>query len=184
MKYKTIYVDPPWAEYGGGKIKRGADNHYSLMKTIDIIAMADFIKSLADDNCHLYLWVTNNFIPDGLKVMEAWGFEYKTCITWMKDRIGLGQYFRGMTEHCLFGVKGNLPYKIIDDKRQQGQTGFYAPKKEHSVKPYEMRKMIETVSYPPRIELFAREKFDEWDSWGNESNRGLDLYIERGKNEL
>ena len=116
--------------------------------------------------------------------MEAWGFEYKTCITWMKDRIGLGQYFRGMTEHCLFGVKGNLPYKVIDDKRQQGQTGFFAPKKEHSVKPYEMRKMIEIVSYPPRIELFAREKFDEWDSWGNESNRGLDLYIERGKNEL
>lgn len=180
VKYKTIYADPPWAEYGGGKIKRGADNHYPLMKTADIIAMADFVKSLADDNCHLYLWVTNNFLPDGLKVMEAWGFEYKTCITWMKDKIGLGQYFRGLTEHCLFGVKGCLPYRLGDgDKRLQGKTGFYAPKKEHSVKPYEMRRMIEIVSYPPRIELFSREKFDEWNCWGNESNRGLDLYVER-----
>ena len=78
--------------------------------------------------CHLYLWVTNNFLADGLKVMESWGFRYVTTITWVKDRIGLGQYFRGITEQCLFGVKGKLPYKIIDGKRQQGQTVVYAPK--------------------------------------------------------
>ena len=112
--YKTIYADPPWFESGGGKIKRGADAHYSLMKTKDIVAMAPFAKSLADENCHLYLWTTNNFLPDALEVMKAWGFDYKTVITWVKDRQGLGQYFRGLTEHCLFGVKGNLPYKIID----------------------------------------------------------------------
>jgi N6-adenosine-specific RNA methylase IME4 len=168
-KYKTLYADPPWNESGGGVIKRGADKHYPLMKTKDIIEMAPFVKSISDENSHLYLWVTNNFLPDGLQVMDAWGFRYITCITWMKDKIGLGQYFRGITEHCLFGVKGVLPYKMSDTNgRLQGSTGFYAPKGEHSEKPYNMRRMIELVSYEPRIELFARERFDGWTAWGNE----------------
>lgn len=165
-KYKTIYADPPWNERGAGKIKRGADRHYPLMSTKDIIALP--VNEIADDNCHLYLWVTNNFLQDGLKVMGAWGFRYVTTITWLKDKMGLGQYFRGITEHCLFGVKGNLPYKVIDDKRQQGLTGFMAPRTIHSQKPAEMRRMIEKVSYAPYIELFARDTFTGWDAWGNE----------------
>lgn len=136
------------------------------MKTKEIISLP--IDNIADDNCHLYLWTTNNFLPDALKVMESWGFTYKTMITWMKDRMGLGQYYRGLTEHCLFGVKGMLPYKTIDGKRQQGKTGFYASKDEHSKKPIEMRNMIEVVSYEPYIELFARQYTDKWDCWGNE----------------
>jgi N6-adenosine-specific RNA methylase IME4 len=167
-KYKTIYADPPWNETGGGKIKRGADAHYKLMKTKDIIALP--VQEIAEENCHLYLWVTNNHLMDGLEVMKAWGFRYVTKITWMKDSIGLGQYYRGLTEDCLFGVKGNLPYKIIDGKRQQGKTGFFAPKTIHSEKPVEMRKMIERVSYEPKIELFARQKVEGWDCWGNEVN--------------
>jgi len=165
-KYKTIYADPPWPERGGGKIKRGADRHYKLMTVKQILELP--VSSIAEDNCHLYLWTTNNYLPDALNVMVAWGFKYKTTITWEKDRIGLGQYFRGMTEHCLFGVKGNLPYKIIDDKRQQGRTIIIAPRGRHSEKPEEMRKMIETVSYGPYIELFARKLRPGWDSWGNE----------------
>ncbi|MHA1470845.1 MAG: MT-A70 family methyltransferase [Candidatus Asgardarchaeia archaeon] len=177
-KYKTIYADPPWNERGGGKIKRGADKHYPLMKTSDIIAMGDFIKSISEDNCHLYLWVTNNFFFDGGDVMEAWGFRYITKITWFKEgKIGLGQYFRGVTEDCLFGVKGRLPYKVIDGKRQQGKTGFSWPRGKHSEKPEAMRKMIEKVSYSPRVEIFARptETVDifadpspVWDYIGNE----------------
>lgn len=167
-RYKTIYADPPWNESGGGKIKRGADRHYPLMKTKDIIGMSDFIQTITEDNAHLYLWVTNNFLPDGLEVMESWGFKYKTCITWMKPTMGLGQYYRGMTEHCLFGVKGVLPYKSIEGKRQQGLTGFHAGKQAHSVKPDEMRAMIEKVSYPPYIELFARARYEKWDAWGNQ----------------
>lgn len=173
MKFKTIYADPPWNESGGGKIKRGADRYYPLMKTKDIMALP--IQDITDDNCHLYLWVTNNFLADGLRVMEAWGFRYVTTITWVKDRIGLGQYYRGITEQCLFGVKGNLPYKIIDGKRQQGVTVVNAPKTKHSQKPIEMRNMIETVSYPPYIELFAREKFENWDSWGNELKNDIEF---------
>ena len=165
-KYNIIYADPPWNETGGGKIKRGADRHYPLMKTKDIAELP--VQSIADTNCHLYLWTTNTFLPDALKVMEIWGFNYKTMITWNKDRIGLGQYFRGLTEHCLFGVKGALPYKIANGKRCQGRTGFYAPKTKHSEKPIEMRQMIELVSYEPRIELFARQHVDGWDCWGNE----------------
>lgn len=168
-KYKTIYADPPWNEIGGGKIKRGADKHYPLMKTKDIIALKDTIKDYSDDNCHLYLWVTNNHLKDGLLVMEEWGFRYITMVTWTKDRIGLGQYFRGITEHCLFGVKGKLPYKITEEgKRLQGKTGFYAPKTKHSEKPEEMRQMIEKVSYIPRLELFARKYSEGWDVIGNE----------------
>jgi N6-adenosine-specific RNA methylase IME4 len=89
-------------------------------------------------------------------------------ITWQKDKFGLGQYSRGKTEHCLFGVKGKVPYKVIDGKRQQGVTGFTAPRDKHSKKPEEMRFMIEKVSYPPYIEMFARESHEGWDAWGNE----------------
>ena len=168
-KYQIIYADPPWLERGGGKIKRGADRHYALMKTKDIILLP--INSLAADNAHLYLWTTNNFLPDALKVMTSWDFEYKTTITWVKDRFGLGQYFRGQTEHCLFGVRGMLPYKIVEDKRQQGATVIFSPRTKHSKKPYAMRELIERVSDRDgfnKIELFARNKIDGWDSWGNE----------------
>lgn len=179
-RYKTIYADPPWMESGGGKIKRGADRHYPLMKTKDIISLP--VKSICEENAHLYLWVTNNFLKDGLEVMESWGFTYKTKITWVKgkrfsdgsfklENAGLGQYFRGLDEVCLFGVKGNLPYKIGESgKRQQGQTVIIAPRKEHSTKPEEMREVIEKVSYPSFIELFARKKEENWDRWGNEAD--------------
>lgn len=168
MKYKTIYADPPWNETGGGKIRRGADKHYPLMSTKEILDMASFVQSISDENCHLYLWITNNFLAAGLEVMKRRGFTYKTKITWMKDRFGLGQYFRGNTEDCLFGVRGVLPYKTADGKRQQGVTGFLAPRKEHSAKPETMRRMIERVSYPPYIELFARKTTPGWDVRGNE----------------
>ncbi len=168
MKYKTIYADPPWNEQGGGKIKRGADKHYSLMKTKDIINMKTWIDNISEDNCHLYLWVTNSFLKDGLKVMEEWGFRYITTITWAKDRFGLGQYFRGQTEHCLFGVKGKTPYKTIEGKRQQGTTLITAKRTKHSKKPNEMYEYIERVSYEPYIELFARNRRKNWDAWGNE----------------
>jgi N6-adenosine-specific RNA methylase IME4 len=184
-KYHTIYADPPWNESGGGKIKRGADKHYPLMKTKEIIQMAPFIQHISKPNAHCYLWVTNNFLPDGLKVLDAWGFRYVTQITWFKDgNIGLGQYFRGVTESCLFGVKGMLDYKVVDGKRQQGLTGFHEPKGKHSAKPVKMRNMIEKVSYPPFVEIFARPRNEDddifyenpagWDFVGNQVD-GTDI---------
>lgn len=165
-RYKTIYADPPWPENGGGKIKRGADRHYDLMSVKEIAALP--IVSIAEDNAHLYLWATNNYLEQAFTVMRMWGFRPVTVITWGKDKFGLGQYFRGQTEHCIFGVRGSLPYKIADGKRQQGTTLILAPRTIHSQKPNKMREMIEKVSYPPYIELFARERFAGWDSWGNE----------------
>jgi N6-adenosine-specific RNA methylase IME4 len=177
-KYQIIYADPPWNETGGGVIKIGADKHYPLMKTKDIIALD--VNAITDINAHLYLWVTNNKLPDGLQVMKAWGFEYKTIITWKKDRFGLGQYFRGITEHCLFGVKGNLPYKIKNGKRQQGITGFDEKRTNHSVKPNKMVEMIELVSDREgfnKIEMFARELRQGWDVWGNELENSIEIKI-------
>lgn len=170
--FNTIYSDPPWPAYGGG-IKggrRGANRHYQLMSVKEIMAMGPEVRRIAGDNCHLYLWMTNTYLPDALKVMESWGFDYKTIITWLKDRKGLGQYFRGKTEHCLFGVRGVLPYRFRKDgKRAQGVTGFVAPRQEHSVKPEEMVKMIELVSHPPYLEMFARRPREgNWQVWGNE----------------
>lgn len=182
MGYKTLYIDPPWMETGGGKIKRGADRHYPLMKTKDIIELLKSeILPQADENCHLYLWVTNNFLKDGLKVVEELGFKYITLITWMKDRAGLGQYFRGMTESCIFARRGMLPYKLKDGKRQQGVTGFTEKRGEHSVKPIKMRQMIERVSYEPRLEVFARHESIGWDVFGNEVNKNpsLNRFIEK-----
>lgn len=138
------------------------------MPVKDIMALP--IGELADpEGCHLYCWTTNNYLPAALECIQMWGFEYITTITWLKDRMGLGQYYRGLTEHCLFAsTKKRLPYKMADGKRCQGVTGFSEPKTIHSRKPDSMRNMIEWVSYAPRIELFAREHHAGWDVWGNE----------------
>lgn len=173
-QYATILADPPWLERGGGKIKRGADRHYPLMHTKDICILS--VGSLALPDAHLYLWVTNNFLPDGLEVMKAWGFRYITCITWAKDKIGLGQYFRGQTEQCLFGVRGNPGYKLNESGgRCQGTTLITAPRGEHSAKPTALRAMIERVSRRPYLELFAREQVAGWDVWGNEVSSGIEI---------
>lgn len=150
------------------------------MKTPDIMRIPVQDLYDPDEGCHLYLWTTNNFLPDALEVVKAWGFRYVTMITWLKDsEPGLGQYYRGLTEHCIFArTKRTLPYKILGGKRQQGVTGFIEPKSIHSRKPDAMRQMIERVSYAPRIELFAREEHTGWDVWGNEVD-GMNLWCEK-----
>jgi N6-adenosine-specific RNA methylase IME4 len=164
-KYRTIYADPPWPESGGGKLHRGANRHYSLMTVSQIRQLSTMIEGLTEPDAHLYLWVTNNFLPAGLDVMKTWGFRYVTKITWVKDaNFGIGQYYRGRTEECLFGVKGTLPYKIVNGKRRQGETVIFTRPGEHSEKPERMR-----VSYGPYIELFARRKYPGWDVWGLEA---------------
>lgn len=197
--FRTLMSDPPWLERGSGQIKRGADRHYPLMKTEAICALpvADWMAQ----DAHAYIWVTNAFLPDGLRVMTAWGFRYITKIDWFKGdldedwidgvltdvalddasrakliaeadarlQMGIGQYFRGVTESCLFGVRGVLPYRTRPDgKRAQGRTGFHAPRTEHSVKPEKMRQMAELVSPGPYLEMFARRPVPGWTLWGNE----------------
>lgn len=198
--YRTLMSDPPWLERGAGQIKRGADRHYPLMKTEEICALP--VSEWMASDAHGYVWVTNNFLEDGLQVLRAWGFRYVTKIDWFKGdvdegwmqealaspvwedgareaacfladqelQVGLGQYFRGVTESCLFGVRGQVPYRTRPDgKRAQGRTGFHAPRGQHSAKPEAMRRMVELVSPGPYLEMFARRPAPGWDLWGNQA---------------
>jgi N6-adenosine-specific RNA methylase IME4 len=165
LSYRTILMDPPWFERGGGKIQRGADRHYPLLKTPEILVviLQSGVWRPAPDGCHLYCWVTNNFLKDGIWLVEALGFRYITLLTWAKDRIGLGQYFRGQTEQLIFGVKGRLPAQVKTES-----TFIEARRGRHSAKPEESYEKIERVSPGPRLEMFARTQRPGWDTWGNE----------------
>lgn len=169
--YSTIVADPPW-EYGGSGGELGAKtgrsqvkdrrpgSRYSTMPPQDIQALP--VQSLAATNSHLYLWVTNSDLRQGLDVLEAWGFVYKTAITWVKKgRPGLGAYFRTQTEHVLFGVRGSLGTL----SRIQYNV-FEAPRRRYSVKPSEFGDIVEVSSPGPYLELFARQPRLGWDSWG------------------
>jgi len=184
MKYKCILADPPWAERGGGKSKRGADRHYPLMSTKEITALP--VRQLADEGgSHLWLWVTNNFLPQGLEVMQAWGFRYVTNMCWGKvsaeypfaggPRMGLGQYLRGAHELLLFGVRGGLgpggtPYG--QKPSPVVPSLLLARRARHSRKPPQVHNLISSVSPGPRLELFARERRTGWDCLGNETEGG------------
>ena len=166
--YQTILIDPPWNETGGGKIKRGADRHYPLIKTADlprVILESGRFKPAS--NAHLYLWTTSSFLPDGLFLVEALGFTYKSCLVWTKQgRKGLGQYFRMQHEILLLAVRGS-GFKVRTESRSIGSV-IDAPRGRHSEKPVEFHELIEQRSHGPRLEMFARAPRDGWDSWGNE----------------
>ncbi len=170
MKYRTIYADPPWMERGGGKIKRGADRHYPLMRTGKIIEYMKQVKT--EESAHLWLWATNNHLPDALEVIRALGFTYKTNLVWVKNRFGLGQYVRMRHELLLFAMKGpSLPYKNRTNEGRWKVTldsVITAERTTHSRKPPITYQIIEVLSYPPYIELFARTQADGWDVMGNE----------------
>ena len=168
MIYGTILMDPPWYETGGGKIKRGADRHYPLVKTPDLprVIIQSPEWNPADD-CHLYMWATNSFLADAIWLMGTLGFKYKTNVVWTKEgRKGLGQYFRGQHELLLFGVRGR-GYNVKTDDKTIGSWG-HAPRGKHSQKPSEFYDLIEARSQGPYLELFARSDRDGWISWGNE----------------
>ena len=165
--FKSIVADPPWYERGGGKIKRGADRHYSLIKS-----RSDILKVMlnahvwrpAKSGCHMYLWVTNNFLLDGLWLLDALGFRYITNVCWVKPRFGLGRYFRGQHELCLFGSMGASMLPLV----RNVPTIIAADTRGHSRKPIKFYKLVETVSPGPRLEMFARHPREGWVVWGNE----------------
>ncbi|RIT44624.1 methyltransferase [Mycobacteroides abscessus] len=158
-RYRTILVDPPWdVQQQGG---RGADRHYPLMplERIKAIPVAD----LATPDAHLWLWVTNATLRIGYDVMEAWGFVPRSPLTWIKPRLGLGNYLRNATEHLILGTRGNAPVRF----RAQ-PTWIFAPLQDHSHKPEEQYAIVERISPGPYLELFARRRQPGWDAWGNE----------------
>lgn len=160
--FRTIVADPPW-DYGNKATRGSTRKHYSTMGLDDICAL-DVAARTAED-AHLYLWVTNGFLREGFTVLDAWGFTYKTCITWAKTQIGLGNYFRGATEHVLFGVRGGLR---TNDKNLR--NWFEAPRGKHSAKPDLFYDLVERASDGPYLEMFARRsRLGDWHYWGNES---------------
>lgn len=174
--YKTSLMDPPWKEVGGGKIKRGADKHYPVLskeQIYDVIINSGYWNP--DDDAHLYMWVTNNKLKEGLWLMEKLEFEYVTNAVWIKDQMGIGQYFRGKHELLLFGVRGK-GFNVRTDLRNIPSV-IMAPvprdssgKRIHSRKPDQSYELIESRSKGPYIEFFARRKYsDLWDVWGNEA---------------
>jgi len=174
-KYKTIYADPPWQfQNRTGKV---APEHKRLTRydTLTLNEIKELpVSEVADEKSHLYLWVPNALLPEGLEVMKAWGFEYKTNIIWekvrkdgMPDGRGVGFYFRNVTEILLFGIKGNKN-RTLDAGRSQVNL-IRTMKREHSRKPDEFIPLIENCSSAPFLELFARGSRAGWDMWGNQA---------------
>lgn len=166
-KYATIVIDPPW-DWGdeGDQDQLGrARPDYSTM-SIEQLERLD-VGALADDDCHIYLWITNRSLPKGFRLLEAWGFRYITAITWVKPHFGMGNYFRGQTEHVLFGVKGSQPLK-----RKDVGTVLTAARGDggHSSKPKEFLDLVESCSPGPFLEMFSRSHRDGWVSWGENTN--------------
>ena len=160
--FQTIVIDPPWDWGDEGDINQfgRAKPDYHTMPIEDIEKLP--IAKIADDNCHLYLWVTNRSLPKAFRLIEAWGFRYITCLTWVKPSIGMGNYFRGDTEQVLFAVKGSQPLK-----RKDVGTHFEAPRGQgHSAKPDLFYDLVESCSYGPYIDIFGRKDRQGWSVWG------------------
>ncbi len=172
-KYKTVLADPPWRFMNRtGKVapEHVRLNRYSTMDLEEIKSLP--VNQVADDTAHLYLWVPNALLSEGLEVMKAWGFKYKANIVWHKirkdggpDGRGVGFYFRNVTELILFGTKGSM--RTLNPGRTQVNI-IKTKKREHSRKPDEAYDIIEACSPGPYVELFARVQREGWDQWGNE----------------
>ena len=186
-KYQIIYADPPWSYWAGGK--KNAARHYNCMEIEDICALP--IKNLADENCMLFLWITFPILDRVFEVINAWGFKYSTCgFVWVKgkkkfnnkqtsflpqdsiqDFVGCGGWTRANAEICLIAKKGKL-----ERKSKSVRQIIYSPVRKHSQKPDIVKtRIIELCGDLPRIELFARQKTEGWDVWGNEVKSDIEL---------
>ena len=175
-RFGTILADPPW-RFTNRTGKIAPEHHrlsrYGTMTTEEVAALP--VSKLVEEPCHLYLWVPNALLPDGLQVMQAWGFQYKTNIVWHKvrkdggsDGRGVGFYFRNVSELLLFGVRGKNARTLAPGRRQ---VNFLATRKrEHSRKPDEQYDLIEACSWGPYLELFGRGGREKWATWGNQAD--------------
>jgi N6-adenosine-specific RNA methylase IME4 len=192
-EFATILADPPWQfQNRTGKIapehKRLA--RYGTMTLDDIKALP--VADVASDTSHLYLWVPNALLPDGLAVMKAWGFQYKSNLVWHKirkdggsDGRGVGFYFRNVTELILFGVRGKNARTLQPGRTQVNYLS--SRKREHSRKPDEQYDLIEACSPGPFLELFARGSRKHWSNWGNQADDSYEptwkTYANHSQNE-
>lgn len=176
QRFATILADPPWQfQNRTGKV---APEHKRLSRygTMTLEEIKDLpVANVATDTAHLYLWVPNALLPEGLEVMRAWGFQYKSNLVWHKirkdggsDGRGVGFYFRNVTELILFGVRGKNARTLQPGRTQVNYLS--SRKREHSRKPDEQYDIIETCSPGPFLELFARGDRKNWVGWGNQAD--------------
>lgn len=173
--YKTVLSDPPWRFTNRtGKVapEHRRLDRYDTMAIDDICSMP--VADVASDASHLYLWVPNALLPQGLRVMQTWGFRYISNLVWAKrrkdggpDGRGVGFYFRNVTELVLFGVRGSM--RTLEPARRQVNM-IESRKREHSRKPDELYDVIEACSPGPYLEMFARYPRDGWTAWGHEAD--------------
>lgn len=157
--FGCIAIDPPW-RYDNRATRGAAEDHYPTMSLDELAALE--LPAAADS--HLYLWTTNPFLHEAFHLLDAWGFTYKTCLTWCKPQMGMGNYFRGTTEHVLFGIRGRCPTLANDIP-----THFVADRTRHSAKPDAFYDLVERSSPGPRLDMFARTRRLGWYAWGNEA---------------
>lgn len=175
--FRTVLADPPWRFTNRtGKVapEHRRLDRYSTMSLPSIKALP--VQDIVAANAHLYLWVPNALVPEGLAVMQAWGFRYVSNVVWAKrrkdggpDGRGVGFYFRNVTEMLLFGVRGSM--RTLSPARRQVNM-IETRKREHSRKPDEQYQLIEDCSPGPHLELFARHPREGWTVWGDESGPG------------
>jgi N6-adenosine-specific RNA methylase IME4 len=184
--YRTIVADPPW-RYSNAATRAAAADHYHTLSVEQLVGLEpmpdgtklpDDVQGWAADDAHLYLWTTAAFLRDAFQVMDAWGFEYKTYLAWVKPQIGMGNYFRISSELILFGVRGRLP---ITDR---GISNWFESRRgKHSAKPEKFYDLVGRASPGPHLEMFSRCHADThlpdlcrcskcmrgWHVWGNEA---------------
>lgn len=166
LRYGCIYADPPWA-YSNKATRANVEDEYKSTMTVDEICQEPVAKLAADD-CHLHLWTTNAFLFEAKRVMEAWGFEYKSCFVWVKPQMGIGNYWRVSHEFMLLGIRGKPEFR-----RRDCMSWEEFDRTAHSKKPAGVRKLVESVSPGPYLELYGRETVPNWMVYGNEVARTL-----------
>ena len=161
--FRVIVVDPPWKydARADDDTHRSANPYPSM--TIDQIKALD-VAGLAGRDCVLWLWTTNAHMRVAFDVLDAWGFKFKTILTWVKDRMGTGDWLRGKTEHCLMAVRGKPTIELTNQT-----TALQGPLRKHSQKPEEFYQLVESLCPGSKLEMFARQKREGWVRHGNES---------------
>jgi len=170
-KFGTVLIDFPWDLQQKGKLGskgRGAGCKYPLMTLDEIQAMP--IADLLEDDAHVWCWVTQAALEPGFKILREYGLIPKSVFTWVKPRMGLGNFLRSATEFIILATKGNCPIQF----KGQINWGIF-PVQGHSHKPEEVHKIIERCSPGPYLELFARRKFPGWSVWGNEVESDISI---------
>lgn len=164
-RYPVLYLDPPWRYEHAESVSREIENQYPTMSLDDIKAMP--INDIAFDDCIMFMWATSPKLAEAFEVLEAWGFSYRTCAVWDKQKIGMGYYFRQQHELLLVAVKGSPTTPAPADRPS---SVFSYPRGLHSAKPHEVYEIIEAM-YPtlPKLEMFCRTPRDGWGVWGNQS---------------